>query len=269
MIRVTPWFTDGTVAFLNGFLKWKDSFLEATKCEPTVLEVGGGSSTLYFLQKGLSVVSVESDPSWRERLRWFGEDSGIHVCESMSGPCDHDDEGMTPNLQLITAEVFADIPEWVFSPDYLLSVSDGIDRWEVLDRLIATQGEGLVIVDNLEFASDWGCLPISAGYPERAAAWRGHLRDTRRDWLLFEQPEGRDGHGVPDHVGIEREGRKISGITWRKPSVAASLGMTVSGTCLVSPSSRDDTDLEDLRERCPYPADAKTFNGLPLQRAFD
>lgn len=256
--------------FMNGFLKWREAFLEVTSCVPKVLEIGGGSSTLYFLQKGLSVVCVEADSSWRKRLRMVAEDLGFDVIETLeSASLNGAKKESRPSLHLVPAESFADIPGWVFDEDYYVSVSDGLERWESLEKLTATQGEGILIVDNMEYASDWGRLPIGSGYPERVAAWRQHLRSRDRSWLLFEQPEGRSGRGVPDHLGIEREGRKVTGVTWTSSSVAASLGLTATGTCLVSPQLRLDSDLRDLRERCPYPTGDTFFDGKTLGRSFD
>lgn len=185
----------------------------------------------------------------------------------MDDPCDRFERGIQA-LQLIPASSIADIPEWVFGRDYFLAISDGLDRWESLDRLLGIQNEGLLVVDNLEYASDWGVLPTSSGWPERAAAWRRHLRDQTRSWLLFEQPEGRLGRSAPDHIGVEREGRKITGVTWRDASIAGAMGLTVNGTCVVSPASVTDSDLPSLRQRCPYPSDVPTYKGIDLYRGF-
>lgn len=268
MLRTTPWFTDGAVTFLTGLLKWKAALLEATGGSPTVLEFGGGNSTLYFLQKGLSVVSVEADPRWRERLARITSELGFHVCPTTAQPCDHVDRATQPVLQIVAAERLDAVPPWVLAEEYLVTLNDGIDRWASLEALLARQDEDLLIVDNVEYAADWGTLPIGSGYPERAAAWRRHLRDPARDWLLFEQPEGRDARGTPDLFGIEREARKITGVTWRKDSVLATCGVTVTGTCVTSPASKDDVDLEDLRARCPYPTDATSFEGRSLPRSY-
>lgn len=270
MIRTTPWYVSDAVVFLNGFLKWKESVIQVTKCEPAVLEIGGGSSTLYFLQKGLSVVCVEADLSWRQRLLWLGKDLGFDVAESFEDLSSSVSEAVgNPFLQIVPAESFSDIPDWVFSKNYLLSVCDGIERWESFDRLVASQQQGLLIVDNLEYASDWGRLPVGSGYPERVAAWREHIRNGNHVWLLFEEPEGRLGRTVEDQIGVEREGRKVTGITWKKSSAIALLGLTVRGTCLVSPPSIEGKDLDDLRLRCPYPTTNLFFNGLELGRSFE
>jgi hypothetical protein len=203
MFRTNPWFVDDAIRFLNGFLKWRDSFCAATACIPTVLEIGGGSSTLFFLGKGLSVVCIEADEQWRSRLRFSAHEMGVHVCET-SSPCPH----VEPNgsgvrtLHLVDASEYPAIPDWVFVPNYLLMVCDGIDRWKTFDRLMSVQQEGLLLVDNLEYASDWGRLPLSSGWPERAAGFRSHIFDKSRNWLLFEQPQGRSAHCTPDSVGI-------------------------------------------------------------------
>lgn len=64
MLRVLPWITDGATDFIDTFIN------ERTKqgLETRVFEFGSGNSTLYFLEKGCSVVSVEHDHEWAGRV---------------------------------------------------------------------------------------------------------------------------------------------------------------------------------------------------------
>lgn len=64
MLRVLPWITDGATDFLESYIA------ERTKKghETRVFEFGSGNSTLYFLSRGASVVSVEHDLDWAEKI---------------------------------------------------------------------------------------------------------------------------------------------------------------------------------------------------------
>ena len=64
-LRIQPWFTDGCTRFLNTVFKWYPQFVTGT---PTVLEWGGGNSTLYFLSRKCRVLTVESDASYIDDL---------------------------------------------------------------------------------------------------------------------------------------------------------------------------------------------------------
>lgn len=268
MLRLTPWFTDGALRFLNGFLKWSVSLSQTTGHPRAVLELGGGASTIYFLQKGFDVVSVEGDARWRKRLDWLARDLGFEVSDPDDPSPDGGTDSSVGHLRLVSARSISEIPGWVFDQTYSVLVNDGVDRWRGLEKLLEFQTQELLIADNLEYASDWGRLPVSSGYPERAAAWRGYLREAGLSWLLFEQPEGREALSAADVAGIERPGRKITGFSWRRDSILGRLGLTVEGSCVVSPPSALDQDLADLRKRCPYPTEDQLFDGLPMQRDF-
>ena len=60
-LRVNPWFTDASIKFLNNFFKWYPGLIEE---KITVLEWGGGNSSIYFLQKNCKVCTVEDNPSF-------------------------------------------------------------------------------------------------------------------------------------------------------------------------------------------------------------
>lgn len=64
MLRVLPWITDGATDFIDNFIN------ERTKrgLQTHVFEFGSGNSTLYFLSKGCSVVSIEHDFDWAEKV---------------------------------------------------------------------------------------------------------------------------------------------------------------------------------------------------------
>lgn len=268
MIRTLPWFTDDATRFLNGMMKWRRSFQTAAGVPDIVGEVGSGSSTLYFLQKGCSVVSIEQDESWRKRLTSWAEGIGCTILDAESPVSDLPSTVSRPFLQLLPAESYEQIPSWFFEFQYFLVVNDGIARLECLQQFAANQKQALLVLDNIEFGSDWGTLPISAGFPERAAYWRDLVRSS--DWhsVLFEQPEGRENHAAADFTGTELPGRRITGIFWRVDSLMGSLCPSQLGFPLVSPGSAEDQDLPSLRSRCPYPSKDKTFQGHVLQRDF-
>src|SRR5215471_8978373 len=53
-----PWLTYGAIKFLSGVLR----------CDMRVLEYGIGGSTLFFLERGCNVISIEHDPEWAQNL---------------------------------------------------------------------------------------------------------------------------------------------------------------------------------------------------------
>jgi predicted O-methyltransferase YrrM len=72
MLRVLPWITDGATDFIDNFIN------ERTRrgLETRVFEFGSGNSTLYFLSKGCSVVSIEHDFEWADKVLTTAEAFG-------------------------------------------------------------------------------------------------------------------------------------------------------------------------------------------------
>ena len=72
-IRCLPWYTQDCITFLNNLFKWFPGVLQKT---PTVLEIGGGNSTLYYLSKGCSVVCIESDDAYIDSIIGIARSAG-------------------------------------------------------------------------------------------------------------------------------------------------------------------------------------------------
>jgi predicted O-methyltransferase YrrM len=55
-MRPVPWLTEGAIAFLERYLE------EHPRAK--ILEFGGGSSTMWFAKKDVSITTVEHNPAW-------------------------------------------------------------------------------------------------------------------------------------------------------------------------------------------------------------
>ena len=118
--RGLPWFSWPSIRFLSGWLR------------PTysVLEFGGGGSTVFFSARARRVVTIESDPAWQRRLE------GLHL----------------PNVRVIAGHAAHSVPD----EHYDLVVVDGLldDR---LDCFHWAENHGYTIV--LDDAWRWPDLP--------------------------------------------------------------------------------------------------------------
>ena len=139
-LRVLPWWTDKSIAFIEGFIE----FLLKCKISPKVFEFGGGNSTLFFLDKGLKVISCEHDQAWAARIEVVGQ--------SFYGD---------KNLTMVRAER----PYHKKFVDYLpqlntlfIVVVDGRDRVlcarEVIDQCKSAPHPHILVIDNTERLSD-------------------------------------------------------------------------------------------------------------------
>ena len=123
----TPWYTYPAIEYLSG--------LDFSACR--VLEFGAGASSLWWARRAGSVVSIESDPAWYERLE-------------------------SPRQANLEIRFAADVQAYLAaagSGRFDVIVIDGIHRQlcaEHIGSLIAAGG--MVILDN----SDWH--PVAARY---------------------------------------------------------------------------------------------------------
>lgn len=223
----------------------------------------GGASSLYFLNKGFNVVMIEHDVKWRERVCAVARAGGFSINEEQISTLREE-----PNLIVVEGKGFSAIPYEIAVLNYFIVVIDREDRRCNARDAFTRFKNSIIVIDNYEFARDWGNLPISSGYPERAGEWRGFLHDNDWRYYLFEQPEGRSGHATQDFSGYEAKTPKITGVFWPKSSSFGRCCPTVAGFPLLSPPSIDNSDLPSLRERCPYPSSAPVFEGRGLGRKF-
>ncbi len=271
-LRIQPWFTDGCTRFLNTVFKWYPQFLTGT---PTVLEWGGGNSTLYFLSRKCRVLTVESDACYINDLSALTTSMGYRSVV-VSSTADALRELDTADVVILQAKGIQDVEEQIFSGrDWTFLLNDGISRREVLEAVERSAFQGLLILDNVEYCGNWGSLERAAAHPDRVRVYRSLLRNPEWRHILFDQPEGREGHSSPDYTGWEAPHRWISGILWRHSHLFSQLLVTHLGMPVVTPDAIDDRDLESLPNRCPFDwARMKWLtesydNVFPLHRSFE
>jgi len=65
VFRAIPWMTDDAVRFMFLFCDW---FEETNGFKPSILELGMGASTMFFVGRSKKVTSLEHDPDWYSRV---------------------------------------------------------------------------------------------------------------------------------------------------------------------------------------------------------
>jgi hypothetical protein len=249
-LRVLPWLTPNCINFLNNLFKWLPASTSPAKLN--ILEVGGGNSSLYFLSKGCKIVTIESDDNFIEVLRNAATAVGfsVDICTANNQTSFIDQS--SADLKIIKATNISEIEKSVLLKDYDIFINDGISRHEFLEFYIINKMKSILILDNCEYCANCGYLSLSSAYPERIKSYRKFLRSSSHKHYLFEQIEGRDGHGIPDATGSEITGRWISAITWPNDSKFAKYIVTDLGLPMVIKDGLNDSDISTVREKNPY-----------------
>lgn len=271
-LRVSPWFTDSCTMFLNNIFKWYPSSIGKTL---TVLEWGGGNSSIYFLQKECRILTIESNLGFIHDLLALSGGLGYkaRVVTQLEEVTMHFDEY---DLTILKADDFADIGEAVFElQDWSIILNDGISRLQVMEGLSERKINAIVILDNVEYCANWGTLARCSAHPDRVRSYRRVLRSSAWQHYLFEQVEGREGHSAPDATGWEAPHRWISGVLWQRDHLLSALMVSHIGLPVVNLEGLDDQDVLTLSERCPFDWDKMKWlvdeykEVLSLERKFD
>jgi len=243
-----PWLTDSCTLFLNNIFKWLPSI---THSQLTVLEFGGGNSTLYFLQKKLKVVTIESDDGFIDLLCDMANRLGyksIKIKPQIFNKKlleDHD-------LVIIKAADIDDTDDIINKMDWSIIVNDGIARKHVLQEVSKSKFNPIVILDNVEYCANWGRLDRSSAKPDLIDVYRAMLRNSEWQHYIFEQQEGREGHGTSDFTGWESPNRWASAVLWKNSHVLNKFIISNIGLPIVNKEGLEDEDVLSLNERCPY-----------------
>ena len=128
----------------------------------------------------------------------------------------------------------------------------GIARREILEKLISDRINSILVLDNVEYCANWGRLDGDSAKPELIKVYRSFLRSN--DWkaYIFEQPEGRLGHGSPDKTGWESPHRWMSAVAWPANHLMQEFMVTNLGFPVVNEIGRQDHDVQSVVQRCPY-----------------
>ncbi len=269
IIRCLPWYTTGSITFINNIMKWYPHILNRNL---KVLEIGAGNSSLYFLSKGCSIVSVESDDFCVDSIIGSACSFGFNAKKSewkdfkFKIPISFS----SPELQIFKAQTIKDMPQNIFDYDWDIIVNDGISRHECLEGILQNNKNSIIILDNVEYCANWGTLQRSTAYPLRIKVYREFLRSSEYNHYFFEQEEGRSGHSSPDSFGWEAPHRWITSIGWRRNHIMNILMVTNIGFPLVNMQGIADEDIKTVRDRCPYSPDSIEFEKtLELKRSFE
>jgi hypothetical protein len=281
-LRVSPWLTDSCVVFLNNLFKWLPIISTNSL---SVLEFGGGNSTLFFLQKGIKVVCVENDDNFIELLINFANLSGLKA--SVVDIKNFDSIHIVNNdLTLVRASDYnteinqsecKEIENIIRSLDWSFIVNDGIARKQVIQEILSSNSQSIIILDNVEHCANWGHLDRSSAKPKLIELYREILRSDNYQYYIFEQIEGRQGHGIADVTGWESPHRWASGILWNKNHVLSQLMITNLGFPIVNMNGINNMDIKTVEERCPFDWQNNKWlkDGFPieldqkLKRKFD
>ena len=143
-------------------------------------------------------------------------------------------------------------------------IDDGQYRLEVAEMWEANAHlDCIFLLDNGEYCADCGLLPISAGYPERAKAYRNQLRSSENKSISFEASIHHTGN-TTDYSAQLVNHRQITSIIYKSNPLLSRCIPTNRGSPHVSPENSDDNDLLTLRDRVPYPSDQSNFLGFDM-----
>lgn len=247
-LRVVPWWTDGCSTFLNNIFKWYPSLL---KRKLIGLEFGGGNSSFYLLGKGAKIATIESDDGYIKFICDVAKNMGYSSV--VSSLADFDQSLFSEyELVVIKAKDISETGNLISENSWDFIVNDGVSRRDVLLQVHSMNENTIVILDNVEYAANWGRLDRTSAKPDLVKAYRSILRDSNWRHYSFEQEEGRDGRGSADKCGWEAPHRWVSSVLWPKDHLFAKLIVSNIGMPLVNEQGVDDVDLASLGERCPF-----------------
>lgn len=251
ILRALPWMTQESINFLNNLFKWypvsKDRKL-------TVCEFGGGNSTIYFLQKGCKVLTVENDEQFIDDLNGLSRVMKLNVKTIRSIDDDFEINFEKYDLVILKAVCYEDIKNHIFLERYKwdIVINDGISRPDILQYITTYLKNSIVILDNCEYCANWGRLARSSAKSNQSRVYRDFLRDATWDKYIFEQQEGRNGYCSADAFGWESPNRWATAVCWHSSHVLNKYMITQLGFPLVNFDGIDDGDLQTLETRCPY-----------------
>lgn len=135
--RTLPWFTDGSIKFLEGFMRNATS---RNKMRPRILEFGMGAGTLYWAPRASEVVSFEHDARWHASIQAAASSLGFVNCR----------------LHLGIRPYWREIESVIAGKRFDIIAIDGRDRVGCLQeilRLGALAKGGILVLDNTERVS--------------------------------------------------------------------------------------------------------------------
>lgn len=152
--KPSPWLTFGAIDYLDFYLK--------TRLSVKVFEYGSGGSTLYWLSKGASCVSIEHDSGWFKLLNSkIGKEENLKyrlVLPGKIAPLKKDEWDYTNPLLYLTSETndlsYKDYVQQIeaFPDNYFdIVLIDGRARPSCLyQSFTKVKPNGLIILDNAD-----------------------------------------------------------------------------------------------------------------------
>jgi rubredoxin len=135
--------------------------------------------------------------------------------------------------------------------------------------IMEVRPNSIVVLDNVEYSANWGRLDRSSAKPNLIETYRCILRSI--DWhnYIFEQSEGREGHGSTDKTGWESPHRWLSAVCWPKEHFFHELMITHLGFPVVNRFGMSNDDIKSLEERCPFDWSTMEWLREPFPKELD
>lgn len=263
--RIVPWWTDQCSTFLSNIFKWLPKVVGASL---TVLEFGSGNSTLYLLSRGAKVATIEGHDDYINFIVGMAERAGYTAAVVKAVDFTERDFDKY-DLIAIKANELSETDGVIAKMDWSIIINDGISRKDVLSEIQNTDKNSIVVLDNCEYCANWGRLDRSSAKPDLIQVYRAFLRDPKWRHSIFEQPEGRDGHGTADKTGWESPHRWASAVCWPQDHLLAKMMVTSLGLPLVNEQGLEDRDLSTIGERCPFDWNTMTWLKEPFPETLD
>lgn len=247
--RAIPWLTSETIRFLNNIFRWYPYYLNR---KINILEIGSGNSTFFFLSKpDVNVYSLEQDDDYFNFVKKTAHSAGYAVnLPNVNSLTNSYLKNNKKNLNLIFTKK---IPNFILNKiNFDIVIIDGFDRAEAVKKIIRKNNiNQLVVIDNTEFAANWGKLHKSSSAVKRTKIFRDALRSS--DWVnySFEQEQSSN-NSLMDQAGYIFKGRWISSVLWNQKHIFKKLMVNNLGFPLVNKLGSNNEDLKTLFKRCPY-----------------
>lgn len=248
-LRTIPWFTSETIRFLNNLLRWYPLYVRR---KINILEIGSGNSTLFFLGKpDVNIYSLKSDSDYLNFIKNTSILAGTST--KLIDQKVINNKYLKYNKDKLNLIFTKRILNHVLNNvNFDIVIIDGFNRKSALEKIIRNNNfNQLVVIDNTEYAANWGKLSRSSAAVTRTKVYRKVLRSKHWVNYSFEQEQSSNCSSM-DQAGFIIKGRWISSVLWHKKHLFTKLMVNNLGFPMVNALGANDKDLKTLFKRSPY-----------------